>query len=121
MGFEPRKSGSGVHPLVYNIIKQAFIGVLAAKNTKMNEVWSCPQGGYRANSSFSKAFLQGSAKKNDGNFPPRIPIALHPFLSHGTFTGGLLLFVFTSQIPYLKGIYYTLFTFVLNVDAVKWF
>lgn len=38
MGFEPRKSGSGVYPLVYNIIKQAFIGVLAAKNTKMNEV-----------------------------------------------------------------------------------
>ena len=65
--------------------------------------------------------LENIARKKTETFPPRIPIALHPFLSHGTFTSGLLLFVFTSQIPYLKGIYYTLFTFVLNVDAVKWF
>lgn len=79
MGFEPRKSGSGVHPLVYNIIKQAFIGVLAAKNTKMNEVWSCPQGGYRANSSFSKAFLQGSAKKEDRDFSTQNPHSTSSF------------------------------------------
>jgi len=69
----------------------------------------------------AKHFSRALLRKKTETFPPRIPIALHPFLSHGTFTSGLLLFVFTSQIPYLKGIYYTLFTFVLNVDAVKWF
>ena len=87
MGFEPRKSGSGVYPLVYNIIKQAFIGVLAAKNTKMNEVWSCPQEGYRANSSFSKAFLQGSAKKEDRDFSTQNPHSTSSFpFSRGYFS-----------------------------------
>lgn len=81
----------------------------------------CPQGVYRAKSPFSKVFLQGSTKEEDGALSAQNShnTSSIPFPQH--FYKGVTV-VFTSQTPCLKGIClihnYTL-KLVLNKMVLK--